>query len=87
MPTLQVKLAGDGTRVGRKLNLINFTFTLLNEGSSAKSAAGNHTLAVINARESYEDMKLALRDLRAEVNELKSIIVNEDTYQIEYFLC
>ena len=28
---LQVKLSGDGTKICRKLNLINFPFTLLNE--------------------------------------------------------
>lgn len=35
---LKVKLSGDGTKICRKLNLINFTFTLLNEGDVAMSA-------------------------------------------------
>ena len=33
---LQVKLSGDGTKICRKLNLINFTFTLLNEEAVAE---------------------------------------------------
>ena len=50
--TLQVKLSGDGTKVCRKLNVINFTFTLLNEGEIAMSPKGNHTIAIINSTES-----------------------------------
>lgn len=43
---VQVKLTGDGTRICRKLNLINFCFTVLNEGNLAKSPRGNHTTSL-----------------------------------------
>ena len=29
---LQIKLSGDGTRIGKRLHVVMFTFTLLNEG-------------------------------------------------------
>ena len=49
--TLRVKLSGDGTNVGKRLHLINFTFTLLDEGSSVHSSQGNHILAVLKEPE------------------------------------
>ena len=45
---LKVKLSGDRTKVCRKLNLVNFTFTLLNEDDIAMSSQGNHTIAILN---------------------------------------
>ena len=84
---LQVKLSGDGTKVCRKLNLINFTFTLLNEGALAMSPSGNHTIAIINGSEKYEHLETALRDVIAEVCELQTLTVNHYVFEIEYFLC
>ena len=43
---LQMKLSGDEIKVCRKLNLVNFTFTLLNEECIAMSSRGNHTIAI-----------------------------------------
>ena len=83
---LQVKLSGDGTKVCRKLNLINFTFTLLNEGDLAKSPKGNHTIAIISAIEGYETLKTALSDICEEAQRLTSIEVNGMTFPVEYFL-
>ena len=42
---IHVKLSGDGTNIGKRLHVIAFTFTLLDE-DHATSAAGNHILAV-----------------------------------------
>ena len=85
--TVQVKLTGDGTKICRKLNLINFCFTLLNEGDIAKSPRGNHTIAIINSTEKYEDLKIALSDIRSEVQSLTSIKCDGMDFPIEYFLC
>lgn len=43
---ISVKLSGDGTCIGKRLNVINFTFTILDEGSAAYSAEGNHPLVI-----------------------------------------
>ena len=82
---LRLKLSGDGTKICRKLNMINITFTMLNEGKLAMSPCGNHTLAIINGTENYKALKNTLSDLIKEVTELKSITVNELTFEIEYF--
>ena len=84
---LQVKLSGDGTKVCRKLSLVNFTFTLLNEGDIAMSPSGNHTIAIINVPEYYEKLANALSDIIAEVKRLTSICVEGESFEIEYFLC
>ena len=33
--TIKVKLSGDGTCLGKRLNVVNFTYTILNEGKTA----------------------------------------------------
>ena len=85
--TLQVKLSGDGTKVCRKLNLINITFTLLNEGDVAKSPRGNHSVAIINGTENYNDLRDALSDICQEVENLATLNVDGLTFPLEYFLC
>ena len=85
--TLQVKLSGDGTKVRRKLNLINFTFTLLNEGDMAKSPKGNHSVAILNGTENYDDLRDALSDICEEVENLTTLNVDGLTFPLEYFLC
>ena len=84
---LKVKLSGDGTKICRKLNLINITFTLLNEGRVAMTPSGNHTLAIINETESYDRLKVALEDIITEVYNLDSVDVNGNNFEIDYFLC
>ena len=51
---IRVKLSGDGTNIGKHLHVINFTFTLLDEGSKAYSSDGNHVLAILREAESYD---------------------------------
>jgi hypothetical protein len=50
---VRVKLSGDGTNVGKHLHVINITFTILEEGSKAMSADGNHLVACDNQLESF----------------------------------
>ena len=48
---VRVKLSGDGTSIGKRLHVINFTFTLLDEGEKAHSYEGNHSLAIFREQE------------------------------------
>ena len=66
--TVQVKLSGDETKIGKRLHIVAFTFTLLDE-NQACSVAGNHILAVFKQPESYNCLKLALEDI---IKKLKS---------------
>jgi hypothetical protein len=58
---LKIKLSADATNIGRFNKIINFTFTIINETSKAKSAAGNYTLGIISCEsneETYDRIKL-----------------------------
>ncbi len=79
---IQIKLSGDGN-----INVVNFTFTLLNEGTLTQSSSGNHTLAILRVPEKYYDSLVeALHDISIEAENLRSIIINGVSYDIEYFL-
>ena len=54
--TIRVKLTGDGTSIARGLNVVNFAFTILEEGTKAQSVAGNHTVAIMKVSESYDEL-------------------------------
>ncbi len=84
--TLKIKLSGDGTAIARHLNVVNFTFTLLNEGLVARSATGNHTIAILQVPEKYDALSEALSDIAKEASELQSIELDGVSYAIEYFL-
>ena len=81
---LKVKISSDGTKICQKLNLINFTFTLLNEKSIAKSPKGNHTIT-INGSEGYELLKSLLSDIIEEIKTLSLITMNDVTFTIDYY--
>ena len=57
---IRVKLSADGTMIGRKLHVINITFTLLDEGQKARADSGNHLIAILQAPEKYEHLKCGL---------------------------
>ena len=84
--TIKVKLSGDGTQIGKRLKIVNFTYTILNEKDLAMGEKGNYILAIIKTTESYENLQESLSDLRNEMELLETITVNNCKYNIEYFL-
>ena len=84
--TLQVKLTGDGTYIAKRIHVVNFPFTLLNEGSIAMSVFGNHPLAIIEVPENYDAKVRALSDIVNEVSTLQSIEIGGNSHPIEYFM-
>jgi hypothetical protein len=83
---IRVKLSGDGTNVGKHLHVINVSFTILEEGSQAMAADGNHLIAVVKVPENYDNLLVALGDIRDEVEELTHISVGDLCVEIEWFL-
>ena len=67
-----MKLSGDGTCIDKRLNVINFTFIILDNSSAAYSAEGTIPLLSrkIQNDESLTDKK-SLGDNRFEVESLK----------------
>ena len=85
--TIRMKLAGDGdgTRIGKHLHVVNFTFALPDEGSKAYTYQGNHILAIFKEPEDYESLKREL-DVIAEVEKLTVIEIDGIKYSIQYYL-
>lgn len=83
---LHIKLSGDGTNIGKRLHTINFTFTLLEEGSLSHSCRGNHILAILKEPEIYESLKNGLSDIQTEVKDLETIEQNGIQFKIVYYL-
>ena len=84
--TIQIKLTGDGTHIAKHLHVVNFAFTLLNEGSLALSVFGNHSLAIMQIPEKYDSLATSLSNIVDEARDLTSITVDGITYPIQYYL-
>ena len=61
---LKIKLSGDGTRVGKRLQLLNVTYSIINEGKKASTEKGNYMLAIVKAKDDYEGIRDSLNDVR-----------------------
>ena len=81
---LLIILSGDGTNIARSMHVINFTFTVLNDVPEATTT--NHTLAILKATESYNELRTGLSDLTEEMEEMQQIEHQGKTIEIEYFL-
>lgn len=79
-------MSGDGTNIGKRLHVVTFTFTLLEEGNKAHSSDGNHILAVFKEPEKYESVKAALEDISGEVERLTLVRVSDMDFHIKYHL-
>ena len=51
---IKITLSGDGTNIGKRINVVNITSTILNEKKTAMGEKGNYILAVLKVTESYE---------------------------------
>jgi len=81
-----VKLSGDGTCIGKRLHVTNYSFTVFDEGPIAHSSEGNHALAIVKVPKKYEDLMLALEDICCDVERLNQIKLGTETFNIAYYL-
>ena len=82
---VNVKLSGDGTCIGKRLHVVCFTFTVLEESEITGSCEGNHVLAVLKTPEKYTFLKMGLEDIK-DVEWLKQIEVGQDTFSVDYYM-
>ena len=82
--TVRVNMSEDGTNIG--LKVVNFTYTILNEKENAMSEKGNYVLAIIKTKETYDNLKESLSDIKTEMAQLNEIEVDNVKYKIEYFI-
>lgn len=68
------------------MHAIVIAFTIIEDGACPNSPQGNHSIALLNAEENYDDFSESLEDIQNEIKDLKSAKVNDFEYKIEYFL-
>ena len=61
---LKIKVSGDGTNIGKKLHVLNVTYTILNEENIAMSEKGNYLSAIIKTKEDYNCIRKSLQNLK-----------------------
>jgi hypothetical protein len=83
---IHVKLSADGTNIGRNLKLLNFTFTILNEGARAKRATGNYTLGIYEIEnEQHASLTECFKELIEEFERTSEIEVCGRTVKVVYY--
>ena len=83
---IHIRLAADGTNIGRCLKLLNFTFTILNEGPRSLTASGNYTLGIFELEnENYDNLVICFKELVDELRNLKEIKIGPNTLGLVFY--
>ena len=83
---IRVKITGDGTVLSRSLHLVVIAFSLILDEEIPTSPNGNHTIALINTTEDYNNLLEALENIVSEIESLQSITVDGITFTVDFFL-
>jgi hypothetical protein len=80
-----IKLSADGTLCGH-INIVNITFTIINDTKSCMTATGNNRLGVLNCQENYDDLKVPFSHLVSITKEIEKegLIINNKKYKLEF---
>ena len=84
--TIKIKLTGNGTRIARGLNIVNFAFTILDEQNKARSVSGNYTVAILKATETYDEPALGFKDILDEAKDLEVLTIEGNVFKMLLFL-
>ena len=83
-----IKICGDGTKVSRIANYVCLSFCLLDDEENVLSAKGVHTVAIINASETYENIAIGFADVINDINALVNrgyIDIDGKQIELEFF--
>ena len=77
---LHVKFTVNSANIVHGLHIVNFGFTILEEGSVVKAASGNH-MCILREPEQYDQLVLGLQDIGKEValiskKDINVVIIN-----------
>ena len=87
--SVKLKISGDGARMTRKSNYVLLTCALLDNKEEVMSAKGNHTLAVFNGPETYDNIKSSFSDMFSKINHFidkGSITIDDQEQKLEFFI-
>ena len=82
--TIRIKLTANGTRIGRAFNVVNITFTILDEGRKAQSVLGNYSIVILKIEEPYNELALGLQDICSEAKDLEVVTIKDKVYNIKF---
>jgi hypothetical protein len=83
---IRLRLAGDGTVVGKRLKILNFTFACLNDEQNCKTANGNYTIGIWEIEnEDYTHLSHCLGILLPSIESINQLVLNGETYKIEWY--
>ena len=94
-PIIQLKFAADGAKMSRVSNFLVLSLAILNSGEEVMSMHGQHTLAIVDAKENFISIKESFQDIFTDINKLLSqkdtngfipYKVNGKEYLLEIFL-
>lgn len=81
---IRAKITEDGTCISRSMHAIVIAFIVIEDGENPISPHGNHTIALLNAGEDYDQLSELLEDIQDEIKQLKSITVDDVAYTIKF---
>ena len=68
------------------MHLVVIAFSLLHEDENPNSPNGNHTIAVLQTTENYDDMSAALVNIIEDIKTMQSITIDDISFSVEFFL-
>lgn len=81
--TIRVKLTGDGTQIGRGLNVVNVAFSILEEEEIVMSVRGSHCIAILKVSEAnYDELLSGLKDIINEARDLQCVAVVDTVFKL-----
>ena len=83
--TFNLKVKGDGIKIGPNLMLLNFDFSIINQSHKAKTSKGHYTLGMFMIdQENYETYHNCLKNSFEQLENLNEVIINGRKIKISY---
>ena len=57
------------------MNVVNVAFTIIEEGTRARSVSGNHTIAIMKVSETYDELVKGLQDICQKAKDLEVVTI------------
>ncbi|KAK3082818.1 hypothetical protein FSP39_006271 [Pinctada imbricata] len=70
LPVVQLKFAADGAKVSRLSSFLVLSLAVLNKGQEVMSCTGQYTLAIVSAKENFDNIKESFSDIFGDINDL-----------------
>jgi hypothetical protein len=86
---VNVKLSGDGTRLGIKFKIVDFGFTFLEEINMRTNFENEHVLTMFTCNENFGELKVALQDVLRDLERIQKdgLTIGRNLYHLNFFLC